>query len=90
MMRIALTLALVACAVTLRGVEARHDGWFDFDKDGVKDVYVDPSESVDKRVADLLSRMTLEEKSCQVATLYGSRPPQADADAGELGFVTGR
>lgn len=35
------------------------------------DVYEDPSQPIDKRVDDLLSQMTLEEKSCQLATLYG-------------------
>ena len=49
-----------------------HDGWIDFNKNGVKDVYEDPGESVERRVADLLARMTVEEKSCQVVTLYGT------------------
>ncbi len=48
-----------------------HDGWIDFNKNGVRDIYEDPRYSVDERVADLLSQMTLEEKSCQLATLYG-------------------
>lgn len=48
-----------------------HDGWWDFNKNGVKDVYEDPSRSIDERVEDLLSQMTLEEKSNQLATLYG-------------------
>ena len=48
-----------------------HKGWIDFNKNGVMDVYEDPSQPIDKRVDDLLSQMTLEEKSCQLATLYG-------------------
>lgn len=48
-----------------------HKGWIDFNKNGVKDIYEDPAQPIDKRVDDLLSRMTLEEKSCQLATLYG-------------------
>ena len=48
------------------------NGWTDFNKNGVKDVYEDPSESVDARIRDLLSQMTLEEKTCQMVTLYGS------------------
>lgn len=47
-------------------------GWIDFNKNGVKDVYEDPSAPLEARVADLLSQMTLEEKTCQMATLYGS------------------
>jgi beta-glucosidase len=48
-----------------------HDGWIDFNKNGRKDVYEDPQQAIDKRVDNLLSQMTLEEKSCQMATLYG-------------------
>ena len=46
-------------------------GWIDFNKNGVKDIFEDPSQPVEKRVKDLLSQMTIEEKSCQLATLYG-------------------
>ncbi|RYE50318.1 MAG: hypothetical protein EOP48_19990 [Sphingobacteriales bacterium] len=46
-------------------------GWIDFNKNGIKDVYEDPLQPIDKRVADLLSQMSLEEKTCQMATLYG-------------------
>lgn len=49
-----------------------HKGWIDFNKNGRKDIYEDPARPVGERVADLLSQMTLEEKTCQMATLYGS------------------
>jgi beta-glucosidase len=48
-----------------------NDGWIDFNKNGRKDVFEDPGQPVDKRVEDLLSQMTVEEKTCQLATLYG-------------------
>jgi len=48
-----------------------HQGWIDLNKNGRKDVYEDPAAPIDKRVEDLLSQMTLEEKTCQTATLYG-------------------
>lgn len=48
-----------------------HKGWIDFNKNGVMDVFEDPSQPIDKRVDNLLSQMTLEEKTCQMATLYG-------------------
>lgn len=48
-----------------------HDAWIDFNKNGRKDVFEDPTQPIDKRVEDLLSQMSLEEKSCQMATLYG-------------------
>ncbi len=46
-------------------------GWIDFNKNGKKDVFEDPAQPVEKRVEDLLSQMTLDEKTCQMATLYG-------------------
>ncbi|MDR1683643.1 MAG: beta-glucosidase, partial [Candidatus Symbiothrix sp.] len=46
--------------------------WIDFNKNGIRDVYEDPSAPIDERVENLLSQMTLEEKTCQLATLYGS------------------
>lgn len=48
-----------------------HKGWVDFNKNGKMDVFEDPAQPIDKRIADLLSQMTLEEKTCQMATLYG-------------------
>ena len=48
-----------------------HDGWIDFNKNGKKDLYEDSTRPISERVEDLLSQMTLEEKSCQLATLYG-------------------
>ncbi len=48
-----------------------HSNWIDLNKNGRKDIYEDPSEPVEKRISDLLSQMTLEEKTCQMATLYG-------------------
>ncbi len=37
-------------------------GWIDFNKNGLKDVYEDPQAPIDKRIADLISQMTIEEK----------------------------
>ena len=48
-----------------------HKGWVDFNKNGIKDVFEDPACNIDERVEDLLSQMTLEEKSNQLTTLYG-------------------
>ncbi len=48
-----------------------HKGWIDFNKNGKKDVYEDPEADIDARIEDLLSQMTLEEKTCQMVTLYG-------------------
>lgn len=51
--------------------EIYHKGWIDFNKNGVKDVYEAPSAPIDSRIEDLLSQMTMEEKTCQMVTLYG-------------------
>jgi beta-glucosidase len=57
---------------TLQAQGIYKEGWIDFNKNGVKDIYEDPSAPIDARVADLLSQMTMDEKTCQLATLYGS------------------
>lgn len=46
-------------------------GWIDFNKNGKKDIYEDPQQPLEKRVANLISQMNLDEKTCQTATLYG-------------------
>ena len=46
-------------------------GWIDFNKNGKKDIYEDPSQTLEVRVANLISQMNLNEKTCQMATLYG-------------------
>jgi beta-glucosidase len=48
-----------------------HDGWIDLNKNGVKDPFEDPAREAEARITDLLGRMTLEEKTAQMATLYG-------------------
>jgi len=48
-----------------------HSGWIDLNKNGRMDVYEDPKADIEQRITDLLSQMTLEEKTCQTATLYG-------------------
>lgn len=47
------------------------NGWIDFNKNGKKDIFEDPLQAIDKRVANLLAQMNLNEKTCQLATLYG-------------------
>ena len=54
-----------------RKTRSTKKGWIDLNKNGVKDVYEDPEAPIEARVQDLLNQMTLEEKSCQMATLYG-------------------
>lgn len=48
-----------------------HKGWIDLNKNGKMDPYENPNLSVKKRIDDLLSRMTINEKTAQLVTLYG-------------------
>ncbi|PYS94277.1 MAG: glycosyl hydrolase [Acidobacteria bacterium] len=48
-----------------------HNGWIDLNKNGRMDVYEDPKADINRRIENLLAQMTLEEKTCQTATLYG-------------------
>lgn len=75
MRKLLLSLSVLLCT----GLQAGNSpgniykkGWIDFNKNGEKDMYEDPSAPLEARVANLLSQMTLEEKTCQMATLYGS------------------
>ena len=52
------------------------EGWIDLNKDGAKNIYEDPSQPVEKRVEDLLSRMNREEKLGQLR-----QGPQTAGDA---------
>lgn len=54
------------------------NGWTDFNKNGVMDTYENPNASLDARIEDLLSQMTVEEKTCQMVTLYGYKRVLAD------------
>ena len=51
--------------------EIYREGWIDLNKNGKKDIYEDSSQKIDKRIDDLLSQMNIEEKTCQMVTLYG-------------------
>lgn len=52
---------------------AEMGSWIDFNKNGIKDVFEDRAQPIEKRIEDLLSQMTVDEKTCQLATLYGYR-----------------
>jgi len=77
---LALALAAPSFAVSkpVKSSKIYHKGWIDLNKNGQMDVYEDPSASVDARIEDLLGQMTLEEKTCQMVTLYGYRRILAD------------
>ncbi|HEV2318109.1 MAG TPA: glycoside hydrolase family 3 N-terminal domain-containing protein, partial [Verrucomicrobiae bacterium] len=64
-------LILTGCLVAMAAAAADitsvyHHGWIDFNKNGRMDKYEDPSQPIEKRVNDLLRRMTLREKIGQL------------------------
>jgi beta-glucosidase len=73
MKKLPLLLPLLGLAISASAQQKNiyHKGWVDFNKNGRMDVFEDPSQTIEKRIADLLSQMTVEEKTCQMATLYG-------------------
>ena len=76
---IALLVAVIPESAELGARGIYRKGWIDFNKNGRMDVYENPAAPVEERVADLLSQMTIEEKTCQMATLYGSGRVLEDA-----------
>ncbi|MFY0713592.1 glycoside hydrolase family 3 C-terminal domain-containing protein [Seonamhaeicola sp. NFXS20] len=48
-----------------------HKDWIDFNKNGVKDIYEDAKAPLEARVQNLISLMNVNEKTCQLTTLYG-------------------
>jgi len=70
-----------------------HEGWIDLNKDGKENPYEDPSQPVERRVSDLLKRMTLDEKIGQLWQVDWARSldPQTVARLrhGEVGSLLG-
>ncbi len=68
-------LTLPLLAVSFLGLAQKlkvyHKDWIDFNKNGKKDIFEDRKAPIDKRVENLLSQMTLQEKANQTVTLYG-------------------
>lgn len=74
--KVLLAMAL-CCGFSVHNIDAKqktkiyHKGWIDFNKNGKMDIYEDPNAPIEARIKDLLSQMNLNEKTCQLATLYG-------------------
>jgi beta-glucosidase len=54
-------------------------GWIDFNKNGRMDDYENPLLDIDIRIDDLIKQMNVEEKTCQLATLYGYKKVLTDS-----------
>ena len=68
-------ILMFAAGQTTKQVAGRstmyRDGWIDHNKSGTMDPYENPKLEVEKRINDLLGRMTVAEKTMQLVTLYG-------------------
>jgi len=62
-------------------VVIERNGWRDLDKNGQRDPYEDPNLDIEVRLDDLIARMTVEEKTVQLATLYGYKRSPGFEDA---------
>ncbi|WP_374951444.1 glycoside hydrolase family 3 N-terminal domain-containing protein [Mucilaginibacter sp.] len=70
-MSLLFSLLAMGLSASAQKINIYHKGWVDFNKNGRMDVFEDPKQTIDKRVEDLLSQMNVDEKTCQMATLYG-------------------
>ena len=64
-------MVIAALLLARTSADIYQNGWIDFNKNGRKDVYEDPNQPVESRARNLLGQMTVEEKTCQLVTLYG-------------------
>lgn len=64
-------LLCLLCGFSLQASLPRSATGIDFNKNGRLDLYEDPAEPIERRIDDLLGQMTVDEKTCQLATLYG-------------------
>ncbi|BDD02784.1 glycoside hydrolase family 3 N-terminal domain-containing protein [Aureibacter tunicatorum] len=62
---------LISTAGFAQNADMYQKGWIDFNKNGKKDIYEDPTQDIDTRIWDLINQMTIEEKTAQMVTLYG-------------------
>jgi len=64
-------MLLLNAVIVSAQINIYHDDYIDFNKNGKKDIFEDPKQPIEKRITDLLSQMTIDEKTAQLATLYG-------------------
>ncbi len=63
-------LLILTISLNAQTKKIYHKDWIDFNKNNKKDVYEDQNQSIEKRINNLLSLMTVEEKTNQLVTLY--------------------
>ncbi|MEO8376109.1 MAG: glycoside hydrolase family 3 N-terminal domain-containing protein, partial [Candidatus Sumerlaeota bacterium] len=63
--------AVEPATIFQRKADIYRAGWIDLNKNGKVDPYENPATPVEDRITDLLSQMTMDEKTCQMVTLYG-------------------
>ena len=68
---VCIALAFLQISLVAAQINPYHSDWIDFNKNGKKDIFEDPKQSINSRVANLLLLMNVDEKTAQLATLYG-------------------
>lgn len=68
---ITLYIIIFSAILNAQTKDIYHKNWIDFNKNGKKDIYEDQAQPVEKRINNLVSLMTMEEKTMQLVTLYG-------------------
>src|SRR5262245_12700799 len=66
---VTLSASLLLASPQVRNIY--HSDWIDLNKNDRQDPYENRSVPIEQRIDDLLSQMNLEEKTAQMATLYG-------------------
>ncbi|MBJ2175922.1 glycoside hydrolase family 3 C-terminal domain-containing protein [Aureibaculum sp. A20] len=69
-------LVLLITSFLFIGMKSEKDNiyqkdWIDFNKNGTKDIFEDSKAPLEARVKNLVSLMNVNEKTCQLTTLYG-------------------
>ncbi len=70
-------LCLACCGTFGAWATIYMDGWIDLNKNGRKDIYEDPNQPISRRVANLLSQMTLDEKLGQLQQAWREQGDEA-------------
>src|SRR5215813_12877447 len=74
-----LCVALFLVGCVSHHAPEKSESYIDHNKNGKMDPYEDASVPTEKRIDNLLKQMTVEEKTCQLATLYGYHRQLMDA-----------
>ena len=87
--KIIIVILIINVSGTFAQKSIYYKGWNDLNKNGEKDIYEDQQANIDERVKDLIGNMNMQEKTCQMVTLYGYKRVLKDMLPGEPGSFIG-